>query len=291
MNYPVHYSEWVNLTATVRFHPDTFTGKEKDEETGLSYFGARYYDSDLSGLFLSVDPMADKYPSISPYAYCAWNPVKLVDPDGRDVWTLSDDGTMTWERFSKHDKIMYNGKEITLQNSNNVFGTGHNGYSFSLKDRVFTFTDVMDAQKTFEFFADNLNYEFSALGYREGEKNKYDLTTSLSDVGDENGSARADVLGDKLRKHFHNHPNGIADPSSPKNREGKGDDMTFFANIRQKAKSCEFYIYINDGGGGYRSYFFEGGEANVSDERQSSFMKSSKGYTRKQGAIWNAFSF
>ena len=63
----------------------TFTGKEKDAETGFSYFGARYYDSDLSGLFLSVDPMADKYPSISPYAYCAWNPVKLVDPDGREI--------------------------------------------------------------------------------------------------------------------------------------------------------------------------------------------------------------
>ena len=31
--------------------------------------------------WLSVDPMADKYPNISPYAYCAWNPVKLVDPD------------------------------------------------------------------------------------------------------------------------------------------------------------------------------------------------------------------
>ena len=63
----------------------TFTGKERDCETGLSYFGARYYDGDLSGLFLSVDPMADKYPSISPYAYCAWNPVKLVDPDGRKI--------------------------------------------------------------------------------------------------------------------------------------------------------------------------------------------------------------
>ena len=61
-----------------------FTGKERDRETGFSYFGARYYDSDLSGLFLSVDPMADKYPSLSPYAYCAWNPVKLVDPDGCD---------------------------------------------------------------------------------------------------------------------------------------------------------------------------------------------------------------
>ena len=63
----------------------TFTGKEKDSETGFYYFGARYYDPSLSGLFLSVDPMADKYPSTSPYAYCAWNPVKLVDPDGREI--------------------------------------------------------------------------------------------------------------------------------------------------------------------------------------------------------------
>ena len=55
--------------------PFTFTGKEKDAETG----------SDLSGLFLSVDPMSNKYPNISPYAYCAWNPVKLVDPDGCEI--------------------------------------------------------------------------------------------------------------------------------------------------------------------------------------------------------------
>ena len=55
----------------------TFTGKEKDEETGYGYFGARYMDHDLMTLWLSVDPMADKYPSISPYAYCVWNPIKL----------------------------------------------------------------------------------------------------------------------------------------------------------------------------------------------------------------------
>ena len=35
--------------------------------------------------WLSVDPMMDKYPNISPYAYCAWNPVKLVDPDGKEI--------------------------------------------------------------------------------------------------------------------------------------------------------------------------------------------------------------
>ena len=64
--------------------PYTFSGKEKDVETGYSYFGARYYNSDLS-LWLSVDPMSDKYPSMSPYNYCANNPVILVDPDGREI--------------------------------------------------------------------------------------------------------------------------------------------------------------------------------------------------------------
>ncbi len=75
--YPHNTVSGINLVSVL-----SFTGKERDTETGFSYFGARYYDSDLSGLFLSVDPMADKYPSISSYAYCAWNPVKMVDPDG-----------------------------------------------------------------------------------------------------------------------------------------------------------------------------------------------------------------
>jgi len=65
--------------------PQSFTGKERDSETGFSYFGARYYDSDILTGWLSVDPMADKYPNISPYAYCAWNPIKLVDPDGEEI--------------------------------------------------------------------------------------------------------------------------------------------------------------------------------------------------------------
>lgn len=44
----------------------------------------RHYNSDLS-IWLSVDPMSDKCPGVSPYAYCANNPVKLVDPDGREI--------------------------------------------------------------------------------------------------------------------------------------------------------------------------------------------------------------
>ena len=58
-----------------------FSAKERDAETGLSYFGARYYSSDLS-IWLSVDPMAAKYPSLSSYVYCADNSIKLIDPNG-----------------------------------------------------------------------------------------------------------------------------------------------------------------------------------------------------------------
>ena len=87
---------------------NTFTGKEKDSETGFYYFGARYYDPSLSGLFLSVDPMADKYPSTSPYAYCAWNPVKLVDPDGND-WYETSCGGIKWTDYHSQKEMDKNG--------------------------------------------------------------------------------------------------------------------------------------------------------------------------------------
>lgn len=46
-----------------------------------SYFGARYYDSDLS-VWLSVDPASDQRSWISPYNYVQWNPIGRVDPTG-----------------------------------------------------------------------------------------------------------------------------------------------------------------------------------------------------------------
>jgi RHS repeat-associated protein len=62
--------------------PYKFNGKELDEETGLYYYGARYYDPRVS-LWLGVDPLAEKYPNVGGYVYCVENPVKFVDPDGR----------------------------------------------------------------------------------------------------------------------------------------------------------------------------------------------------------------
>ncbi len=63
-----------------------FSGKELDEEGGLDwyYFGARYFDPNI-GRWLGVDPLAGKYPGFSPYNYVANNPLKFIDPDGKDI--------------------------------------------------------------------------------------------------------------------------------------------------------------------------------------------------------------
>lgn len=94
LNYLPYGEDWVELNFfaphdTTRLGIYRFNGKEKDYESGFHYFGARYYWSELLTGWLSVDPMADRYPSISPYAYCAWNPVKLIDPDGRIIDSAS----------------------------------------------------------------------------------------------------------------------------------------------------------------------------------------------------------
>ena len=68
--------------------PYKFTGKELDEETGLYYFGARYY-APRESIWLSTDPLAEKYPNMSPYNYCLNNPLNVIDPDGRDIIILS----------------------------------------------------------------------------------------------------------------------------------------------------------------------------------------------------------
>ena len=60
-----------------------YNGKERDEETGMYCYGARYYAAWLCR-FVSCDPLAEKYPNFSPYVYCADNPIKYIDPDGKD---------------------------------------------------------------------------------------------------------------------------------------------------------------------------------------------------------------
>ncbi|WP_207758907.1 RHS repeat-associated core domain-containing protein, partial [Flavobacterium aurantiibacter] len=71
-----------------------FNGKELDVETGLYYYGARFYDPRFS-FWYGVDPLAEMYPDSSPYVYCANNPINLIDPDGQ-----------SWEPINKKGEVV-----------------------------------------------------------------------------------------------------------------------------------------------------------------------------------------
>lgn len=81
--------------------PYLFNAKEFDEETGLYYYGARYYDPRLS-LWMSTDPLQENYPNVSSYTYCHENPLNMIDPDGcgdyytnKGVWLGTDNKKTT----------------------------------------------------------------------------------------------------------------------------------------------------------------------------------------------------
>jgi RHS repeat-associated protein len=67
--------------------PYLFNGKELDEETGLYYYGARYYDARTS-VFQSVDRFAEKYSGVSPYEYGGNNPLKFIDVGGDSTYLV-----------------------------------------------------------------------------------------------------------------------------------------------------------------------------------------------------------
>jgi RHS repeat-associated protein len=77
--------------------PYKYNGKELDgmHQLNLYDYSARYYESAI-GRFTSVDPHAEKYYNISPYAYVANNPIKAIDPTGMDSINVSNSTTVNY---------------------------------------------------------------------------------------------------------------------------------------------------------------------------------------------------
>ena len=89
----------IGITANAQTPFDSFAPETSRPMLGLDAITSRENLSQCNGFndsvlntepsaddiskWLSVDPLVDKYPNISPYAYCSWNPVNRIDPDGK----------------------------------------------------------------------------------------------------------------------------------------------------------------------------------------------------------------
>ena len=89
--------------------------------------------------YLSIDPLTEKYYSISPYAYCANNPVKFIDPDGRDI-IIS--GALNQEALKQLQNAAGNSIKLTMANDGSICYTKTT--SDALGFRAQSVVDIID---------------------------------------------------------------------------------------------------------------------------------------------------
>jgi RHS repeat-associated protein len=142
----------MNSSIEVSMKRYRFCGKERDEETGLYYFGARFYAPWICR-FTATDPLQEKYPFLNPYSYCLNNPIKLIDVDGREVYITGDAAK---EAFNK----LQEGTNIKLEMGTNgrisVAHEGNDPSTWNESDGKL-FAAVMSDEVTVNLTADNSN--------------------------------------------------------------------------------------------------------------------------------------
>ncbi len=135
VSYKPYGEALVDEHATSFETPWKFNGKELDSETGLYYYGARYYEPTLA-LWYGVDVMTERHPDASPYIYCFNQPVSRIDYLGKDTTIYVFDqadrpldngikgGTYTAEIYVDKDGVLagpYSGSSYpnSISNKNN----------------------------------------------------------------------------------------------------------------------------------------------------------------------------
>ena len=152
--YPFGAPYCDNTTLNPDFQPYKYNGKEFETMHGRNAYdyGARFYDP-LLPMWDRMDPLCEKYYHISPYAYCANDPVNAVDLDGRDVliWYKDKQGNDQVYRFNGTQKTCINDpfiKDFIMA----YYYMKHNGGGQSLIEAV--------TNSKYEIYVDNaLNYD------------------------------------------------------------------------------------------------------------------------------------
>ena len=269
-----HYYPYGGLTGESTggsVQPYKYNGKELERMNGLDLYdyGARWMDGAL-GRFTTMDPLCEKYYDVSPYAYCAGNPINKIDPDGRDEWEINSQGQVVKRiETSKHDAFFIvdddnkriEGKSISFRHGTvfrsfkshtkikeKVIENGEKKEKEVIKNYdVYEMRGDNNSTKLFEFMAENTSVEWGhmKLGI-EGDKGYNVLTTSHEE---RNEYGAADMLnkqylgGYTIREHTHSHPLNTPRPSeyNPKTKTG---DLGFALDLHKFRPKVIFKLYL-----------------------------------------------
>lgn len=111
--------------------PYKYNSKELNTENGINLYDYEARQMDVvAGRFTSIDPMAEKYYSISPYVYVANNPMKYIDPTGMKLMIFKNGKYFSTEDDGKEEITGYNQRTIVNKNGNEVY-TGADSFTFN----------------------------------------------------------------------------------------------------------------------------------------------------------------
>ena len=181
--YPFGYPI-IERSYDIPHYRNLFNGQEADNEVygkgAVLGYEFRQYDARI-GRWWSVDPMADKYPGVGPYVFCADSPMMLVDPSGKDAWKPEVDAKGNilavaepgdnMNSFTKFMGPAYSDDEIKsmygqISQDGVINLTKTYGKEFQIM------TDAINDARKDPFFAQTENYNCwgSALALMRGEK-------------------------------------------------------------------------------------------------------------------------
>ena len=132
-----YYPYGTPFTTAGAVQPYKYGTKELDRMHGLDLYDsqARWYDS-LLGRTTTMDPLAEKYYSLSPYLWCAGNPVKFVDPDGCEP-TIDEAAAIAAHVYGdRPNEILIGGWQVSQLILNLNYNNPASGFKSNLYERV-----------------------------------------------------------------------------------------------------------------------------------------------------------